>query len=430
MFTKRNAPDSDSINTGFTIDEPLAPEQRQADRSRYRQEYPRYDDEDDDDDDDYSCDRPRRGWLWRIWNSIWVSFNVIASLGLIAASYAGYINPEVIPVAGVPVMTLPGWIVLVVLLTLLNLIFARRTAIISGVSLLLCAFPIWNYCPLNIPHHSLTPEEKAESFTLLNYNVYGFNDRTIPPDDTITPNRTLEFILAQNADIVCLGEAEFLDESLPHHVVPEQIKQMHRQYPYVVLGGYGMGFLSKYPLEVLPVNYSRYEVGGGDFVAVRVELKGRKLTLFNCHFQSIGLTAEDKELYGKLTELEGGRNSVRAARSTLIAKLAAANKKRAEQAQWVGQYVQRYGGVNTILCGDFNDVPNSYPLRHLADFGLKEVYPQVGFGPMVTYNANRFYFRIDHVLYRGDLRPVMQERGSLTSSDHYPLLTTFVFSKV
>lgn len=440
MF-KRNNPASvgnEGKQLAFNIDEPQsAPPRPNAPQSTSHRPtsphatIPRPEPGDDDyydDDDDYQDPRRRRGWLWRIWNSIWVSTNVICALGLLVASYAGYINPDVIPVAGVPVMTLPGWIAIVLLLTVFNLIFARRTAIISGVSLLMCAVPIWNYCPLNIPHGALTPAEQAESFTLLDYNVFGFNDRTLKPDDSLTANRTMEYILAKNADIVCLGEADFLEESAPHHVNADQIKRLHRQYPYVLLGGYTMAFLSKYPIEALPVNYSRFEVGGGDFFAARVEIKGRKVTLFNCHFQSIGLTDEDKALYSKLTELEGGRSSVRAARHTLIAKLAAANRKRAQQAQWLGQYLQRYGGVNTIVCGDFNDVPDCYALRHLSDFGLKEVYPQVGFGPMITYNANRFLFRIDHVLYRGHMEAVSQERGSLTSSDHYPLLTTFVFT--
>lgn len=434
----RNPAGPEGEQLAFMIDDEARPRQQQRQphesrpfESRPHESRPKdyddyYDDDDCDDDNDYSP-RRRRGWLWHIWNSIWVSTNVLCALGLLIASYAGYINPDVIPVAGVPVMTLPAWIAVCVVLTVLNLIFARRTAIISGVSLLLCAVPIWNYCPLNIPHGTLTEAERSQSFTLLSYNVYGMLDRNLAAGDTVTPNHTMEYILAQDADVVCLGETEFLDESQVHHVTAEQVKRMHRQYPYVLLGGYGMAFLSKYPLEALPVNYSRFEVGGGDFVAVRAEIKGHKVTIFNCHFQSIGLTDEDKALYGKLTELEGGRHSVKAARRTLVAKLAAANRKRAQQAQWLGQYVQRYGGQNTIVCGDFNDVPDSYPLRKLADYGLHEVYPQVGFGPMVTYNANRFYFRIDHVLYRGQMKALAQERGSLTSSDHYPLLTTFVF---
>ena len=71
----------------------------------------------------------------------------------------------------------------------------------------------------------------------------------------------------------------------------------------------------------------------------------------------------------------------------------------------------------------------SQTLKRLESIGMvhREVYPEVGMGYMSTYNRNRFWFRIDHVLYRGNLRPVSMERGKTASSDHYPLLTTFVF---
>lgn len=382
--------------------------------------------EEDEDEYEYDDYRPRRrSWLYRIWRSFWVSVNVLAALGLLTASYAGYVSPTAVPVAGVAGMTLPVWIVACVFLLTVNLIFSRRDAIVNGVALVCCAGPIWNYCPLNIPGAPLTQAERQRSFTLLSYNVYGFNDRNMAPDDSLTPNRTLEYILAQNADIVCLGEAELLDVDERCHITRDQIARVYRQYPYIMLGGETQRILSKYPVEALPVQYHQTGPGLGDFVAYRVDIRGTKVTVFNCHFQSIGLTDADKSFYGQLTRFDAGRSSVGLARRTLIAKLAAANRERAKQVRWLGQYIQRYGGPNTIVCGDFNDVPNCYSLRHLADYGLKEVYPKVGFGPLVTYNANRFYFQIDHVLYRGALKPLSQERGNLTSSDHYPLLTTF-----
>jgi endonuclease/exonuclease/phosphatase (EEP) superfamily protein YafD len=57
---------------------------------------------------------------------------------------------------------------------------------------------------------------------------------------------------------------------------------------------------------------------------------------------------------------------------------------------------------------------------------MKQVYTEVCTGPDITFYANRFYFRIDHVLYRGALSPVRQERGKVKYSDHYPVLTRFL----
>jgi endonuclease/exonuclease/phosphatase (EEP) superfamily protein YafD len=56
---------------------------------------------------------------------------------------------------------------------------------------------------------------------------------------------------------------------------------------------------------------------------------------------------------------------------------------------------------------------------------MKDAYEECALGPTITFHASRFYFRIDHVLYKGNFEAIDIERGDQKSSDHYPLLTTF-----
>ena len=81
------------------------------------------------------------------------------------------------------------------------------------------------------------------------------------------------------------------------------------------------------------------------------------------------------------------------------------------------------------MAGDFNDVPGCYTLEYLADLGFHNVYSEIGCGPDITYNSDRFYFRIDHVLYRGALQPLSIRRGRIRSSDHYPLIVDFAITE-
>lgn len=46
---------------------------------------------------------------------------------------------------------------------------------------------------------------------------------------------------------------------------------------------------------------------------------------------------------------------------------------------------------------------------------------------MITYNKHLFWFHIDQILYRGAIRPLSVKKGSLKSSDHYPLTAEFEF---
>ena len=45
----------------------------------------------------------------------------------------------------------------------------------------------------------------------------------------------------------------------------------------------------------------------------------------------------------------------------------------------------------------------------------------------ITYHANRFWFRIDHILYKGNMEARWLERLHNKSSDHYPLLVRFAW---
>jgi endonuclease/exonuclease/phosphatase (EEP) superfamily protein YafD len=90
------------------------------------------------------------------------------------------------------------------------------------------------------------------------------------------------------------------------------------------------------------------------------------------------------------------------------------------------QFIKRFGGKNVIVCGDFNDVPGCYTMRQLEGQELKDVYGTIGLGYMNTYFHNRFYFCIDHVMYRGNITPINIRRDKIDLSDHYPLFTTFV----
>lgn len=80
-----------------------------------------------------------------------------------------------------------------------------------------------------------------------------------------------------------------------------------------------------------------------------------------------------------------------------------------------------------IICGDFNDVPESYAYRLLKGNDLKDAYVETGFGPMITYNAHAFWFHLDQIFYRGALRPLSVRKGKTKLSDHYPLFAEFEF---
>ncbi len=356
----------------------------------------------------------------------WFTVNAFVSFCTILSAYIGYVDPHSFAFLQVIGMTFPFWVIALLLLLVADLFVARRMTLMLLTTIVICLKPFLTYYPLNIGSPKLTSEDSTRVFKVLTYNVFGFRDRTSSGDTS--GNSTYRFIIDSDADIVCLQEGE-VSFRHPSGQYKAQMDSISRRYPYILNDkNDGDILLSKYPAKIIPTPQPDW--GSGRFSAYRLDVEGRELCVINCHLQSIGLTPEDKELYKELTnrEIKNTKTELKEARRWILPKLSEAFRMRAEQADMIKQLVDSIGG-NVILTGDFNDVPGNYAYRTIRSAGLKDAYSEVAFLPTFTYNDNRFYFRIDHILYMGDMKPVKVKRGDNKSSDHYPLFATFLWNE-
>jgi endonuclease/exonuclease/phosphatase (EEP) superfamily protein YafD len=357
--------------------------------------------------------------------AIIVAANIVACGALIAASFAGNYSPTEHHMLGVLPMIIPAAALAVIVLIVIDIIAWRRTAAFAFVCLMLCMPAILDVFPVHIKPRALNGEEQERSWTLLSFNNFQNIDITGEYPDDENPYAT--YILQTDADVVCLQENEYFGPSQSVKMTQAQIDSLSARYPYIMLGGHALAIFSKYKIEPIDLGYNFRAEGGGDMAAYRLYINDKRVTLFNVHLRSFGLTDNDKELYHELTEFKGKRR-YREVRSELVGKVADAAADRALQADSLVRYIKHFGGTNVVVCGDFNDVPGCYTMRQLEEQQLKDVYGSIGFGYLNTYNANRLYFCIDHVMWRGDFAPRSIICDKLPISDHYPLLTTFVFN--
>lgn len=360
---------------------------------------------------------------------IWLSINVFVGITTAISAYCGYIDPDKMAIAQVLNMLYPGWVLLSVLLIIADLFLYRKSAWIAAAGILVGIGPILDFFPLNIKTGKLTADESGRTFTVLTYNTYGFADnQDIHPD---WGNRTLSNILAVDADIVCIQEGNNITGKKHGVSSREQRDSVRTRYPYIIdtpeLANEIL--LSKYPARLIPT--PQPEWGTGKYAAYILDVEGNELLVINCHLQSIGLTPDDKEAYRELTdkELRPTRKELSQVKSDVMPKLLSAFKIRGQQARHIKQFIDSMNMKNVVLTGDFNDVAGSYAYRTIRSCGLKDAYAQSGFGPTITYNASRFYFHIDQIFYRGDLRSLSIARGKSRSSDHYPVFATFLWEK-
>lgn len=357
-----------------------------------------------------------------IGGKIVLAVNILSIGALALTGYAGYVSPIAHSALwGVLPLGFPLALLWCVLLLCIDLFWFRRSAVVMAIGMAACYGPILATCPV----HFFAPKAPAgaETFTLLSYNV-----RNWSPADNSEHTRCplVDYILAQDADIVCLQEAYNLGKYAWNYVTPEQIDSVHARYPYMFVGGFdgNQSIYSKYPVEPIHLDATLENFPGGNVAAYRLTMPtGRLITIFNVHLASIGLEAHDKEMYERLTRLK--HEPLEDVRTQLVDKLEVAARRRARQVQQLLRWIRLYGGPDCMVVGDFNDVPDCYAITALADCGFRDVYGRVGLGPMITYNSNRFYFCIDHVLTRGDLLPLSLRKGTIRYSDHYPLFIDF-----
>lgn len=369
-----------------------------------------------------AANKPRPLWL-RILRGLMWTLTFVGMTVFILASYAGHFSPGSFKYGSLLLLAYPIIVLCFLGVGLLDLLICRRAFLLWIVAFAACLSPLWDFCPLNIGTPSVDEEESRHVFRFMTYNVAAFSNFTDKyPGDC---NPTISYIINSGADVVNLQEVYGFFTSEVTHITAAQLDSLHRTYPYVLLGSANMAFLSKYPAEIVESPWP-YQNGNG--VAVfRVDIDGRPVTVFDVHLQSYNLSDSDKNLFHDLTEMAvtTDKSLVKEVKSRLLSKIQRAAVGRAADTHALGELIHRYGGPNVIVAGDFNDVPGCYSLYTLEDFNLRQVYPRVGFGPMITYNSNRFYFRIDHVLTRGDLKPLAMWRGDIRSSDHYPVFVDF-----
>lgn len=366
----------------------------------------------------------KQSGLKRAFHVFLLTLDLLCAVLLCTGAYNGYISPAKYGgywgLAGLGFPLILGF---TGLMLAVQLVFWRKGAIVPAIAIVICGGPILNYFPMHVFGHG--PTAGAEKFSIMSYNVLNFREFRPEQNEGSPRNRTMNTVIESGADIVCLQETEIFGPYGDNKIHAEDMSLLSKIYPHIIRTGYYIVLLSKYPVEPIHLDYSRNELGC-DIGAYRIDIGGRKITVFNVHLQSLRLTYRDYDIYnniikGKTREING----IREVKSSLLSKIASANVARARQADKLARYIEHYGGPDVIVCGDFNDVANCYSIRRLEELSMKDVHSAVGFGPIITYNARHIYFGIDHILWRGDMRPLSLTKGSVASSDHFPLTAEF-----
>lgn len=284
-------------------------------------------------------------------------------------------------------------------------------ALIPAVGFVMAYGPMRIYTPLNLPQ---SPPEGA--IKVLSYNIYNYFTWESADD----PCPIADYILREDADIVCLVEASVFGEK------ERKLDSLYaRRYHYRDSSSRGGGddridILSRYPI----VGKERidYASGSNHSVAFRLKTGGDTITVIANHFQSIGFSQEDKSQFKQMVKGEVHHEEAKQESRRILRKLAEASAVRAPQADAVARYIDARPGESFLLMGDFNDSPISYTRRTLAR-RLTDCYVATANGPGISYHYNGFFVRIDYIMCSHDFTPyACRVDNTIKASDHYPVV--------
>lgn len=332
---------------------------------------------------------------------------------LILSAYSPYLNPKATPLSSSLGLAFPIFLTINLFFILFWAFINYRYALLPLIGFLVCIPQIRTYMPLN-PTTATIPDG---SIKLFSYNVMSFNNL----EKKNGKNPILSYLAESDADIICLQE--YSTAVNKKYLTEQDIMKAMKAYPYRSIRSQGKGeaqlaCFSKFPiLSARPIDYESNYNGSMKYV---LSVNGDTITLINNHLESNKLTKEDRGIYEDMIKDPNAKN-VKTGLRQLIGKLAEASAIRATQADVVAKVIAESKYPTIIACGDFNDASISYTHRILTQ-EMDDAFTQSGKGLGISYNRNKFYFRIDNILISRNLKAYnCTVDRSVKASDHYPI---------
>jgi endonuclease/exonuclease/phosphatase family metal-dependent hydrolase len=233
----------------------------------------------------------------------------------------------------------------------------------------------------------------------------------------------LDVIQMQGADVLCIQE--FFESYDPRFTGPNIPVIMNMGYPYFYFFPtskmnqdkmqFGLCIFSRYPI----VDSAQFRNGAGEhgegFCYVDIKANASTYRIFTTHLESAGLGRRDYESPGE----------VKASRKVL-SKIRHSYEVRNTQADGLRQEMDK-SPHPVILCGDLNDVPNSY-VYFKTKGGLRDAFLVKGAGLGRTFRHVSPTLRIDYIFADKGFRVEQFGRVEVKYSDHFPILADLHFS--
>jgi endonuclease/exonuclease/phosphatase family metal-dependent hydrolase len=271
-------------------------------------------------------------------------------------------------------------------------------------------------------------------FTVATWNVHLFD---FYEHNGHLSNEMLQKAKDLQADVLAVQELVFSPDSSSSMSINNVRKQLG--YKYVATGNdrkfgvhtaagtkeeryfaFCVGFFSNYPIikwqKVQPLREYNHT-----FIWADMKVGNDTIRFFNIHLQSMHFVKKDYQFIENIDNQD--IDEVKRTGKSLVRKMKNANLLRAVQINAVKEEVLK-SPYPVILCGDFNDVPNSYAYQTIHKV-LEDTHVKKGFGISRTFQKLSPTLRIDYIFSSSTLEPLYNTIVAPSLSDHLPVVARF-----
>lgn len=331
---------------------------------------------------------------------------------VILATFLSYLSPYVSPETNWQISLfslLYPWLLLLNILFLLFWAAMKQKYFFLSLG---CILMGWGHLTSTIGWKGGTVAPNKEVINIMSFNVQTLSYIFSPKKEKERFRRFYQFrdwLDSEKIDVFCAQEMQRLHDN---HLDSIGLVHHHR------FRGKSASIHSRFPI----VNKGRIEFYKSANIVLWADIefaKGQIVRVYSLHLQSSGINPESIDVLakGKIQEKKTWFNLKYALR-----KFKNASIRRAYQAEQVAVQIRK-SPHPVIVCGDFNETPNSYAYKTISE-SLQDAFKTKGSGFGTTYAGKIPGLQIDYILTDQRIDILKHEILDKPFSDHYPIKST------
>lgn len=360
----------------------------------------------------------------RITKRFLIICNIVAAVCFVLGSYVKFFDPDRWWFLGLLTLSLP-YILITLLIFFFCWLFTKKVwMLISLLAIAFCWKAVLNIFPLHLSEKFVQKKDTG-NVRIMSWNVEHFDilEHKTRPEKK---QQMMDLIKQYQPDVACfqemvggdddksinyLGDFKRILEFTGYYYSYENSFDFDQDHHFGIIIFSKFPFINKQTVKSPPNDYNSI------FQYVDVAANNDTLRIFNIHLQSLKFTESNLKY---LDNPSTNTDTVLSQSKSIISKLKMGFLKRSRQSERVREEIDK-SPYPVLVCGDFNDVPNSWAYGKIGD-GLQNAFVEKGIGFGRTFSGISPTLRIDNIF--ADKRFTIEQFTRINKNlvAHFPII--------